>query len=112
MGKLDKAWLKGVSNHLNAKTENVLSQEKLKDSIKREILLTLQDTFDKHVLTIPTRYTKFVEELFDFSYGVPRVGMFLQWHLQFKKQLTTELKTNDLKILGHNSNIFRSSDFI
>jgi hypothetical protein len=48
---------KGASNHLKAKNEFVLSQEKLKDSVKREVLQTLRDTFDKHALAIPNRYT-------------------------------------------------------
>ena len=77
LGKLDKAWVKGASNHLKAKNEFVLSQEKLKDSVKREVLLTLRDTFDKHVLSIPSRYTQLVEELFDFSYGGPASGYVL-----------------------------------
>ena len=68
-GKLDKAWVEDASNHLKAKAEFVLSQEKLKNSVKREVLVTLRDTLDKHVLTIPRRYTQLVEELFDFSYG-------------------------------------------
>ena len=76
-GKLDKAWVKGASNHLKPKAEFVLSQEKLKDSVKREVLLTLRDTLDKHVLTIPNRYTQLVEELFDFSYAGPPNGYVL-----------------------------------
>jgi len=58
-----------IQKHLKAKTEYVLSQRKLKDPVKREVLLTLRDTFDKHVLNIPSRYTQLFEELFDFSYG-------------------------------------------
>jgi hypothetical protein len=77
LGELDKAWVKGVSNHLQAKNEFVLSEEKLKDSVKREVLLTLRDTFDKNVLSIPNKYTQLVEELFDFSYGGPTSGYVL-----------------------------------
>jgi hypothetical protein len=68
LGKLDKAWVKGVSNHLKAKNECVLSQEKLKDSVKREVLLTLRDTLGKNVLSIPNRYTQLIEDLLEFSY--------------------------------------------
>jgi len=77
LGKLDKAWVKGVSNHLKAKNEFVLSQEKLKDSDKREVLLTLRDTLGKHALSIPSRYTQLVEELFDFSSRGPTSGYVL-----------------------------------
>ena len=71
MGKLDKTWVKAVSSHLKAKSEFILSQEKLKDTVKRELLLSLKDTFDKHVLIIPNRYTQLFEDLLEFSYNGP-----------------------------------------
>ena len=77
LGKLDKAWIKGLSNRSQAKAEFVLSEEKLKDSVKRGVLLTLRDAFGKNVLSIPNKYSQLVEELFDFSYGGPTSGYIL-----------------------------------
>lgn len=76
-GELDKAWVKGVSKQLNAKTQLILNFDTLKEDVKRDVLIRLRDVLEKHGLVIPKRYVKLVEELLDFSYGQPSSGYVL-----------------------------------
>ena len=68
-GKLDKAWVKGVSMQVGAKAEAMLSYGGLNEDVKRSALLKLRDALEKRKVEIPNRYVKLVEELVDYSYG-------------------------------------------
>jgi hypothetical protein len=72
--KLDKAWVKGVSAQLDAKAQNMVSEQALKENVKRAILLKLRGILEKHTLAIPNRCVKLVEELLDYSYKNPSTG--------------------------------------
>jgi len=67
-GCLEKSWVKGVSKHLSAKKEYVTSYDRLSDDARRDSLITLRDTVERHELAVPGRYVKLVEELLDFSF--------------------------------------------
>jgi hypothetical protein len=73
-GKLDKAWVKGVSLQLGAKAQTMLSWETLKEDVKRIMLLKLRGALEKRALTIPNRYVKLFEELLDYSHKNPSSG--------------------------------------
>jgi len=73
-GKLDKAWVKGVSAQLGAKAQSMVSWDGLKENVKRAVLLKLRNIIEKHALMVPNRYVKIVEELLDYSYKNPSSG--------------------------------------
>jgi hypothetical protein len=73
-GQLDKAWVKGVSRQLGAKADKALSYGSLKEDVKRAVLLKLRSALEKHLLVVPIRYVKLVEELLDYSYKNPSTG--------------------------------------
>ena len=70
-GKLDKAWVRGLTKQLNAKKLRMMEFESLKEDIKRELLINLREVLGQHKLLIPKRYVKLIEELLDYSYKKP-----------------------------------------
>jgi DNA-binding PadR family transcriptional regulator len=68
---LDKAWVKAISKQLNAKVCCMLNEEKMKDTTKREALITLRTHFEQQTLTIPHKYRQLILNLQDFSYSNP-----------------------------------------
>lgn len=73
-GKLDKAWVKGVSAQLGAKAQSMVSWEGLKENVKRAMLLKLRNVIENHALVVPNRYVKLVDELLDYSCKNPSSG--------------------------------------
>ncbi len=68
-GTLDETWVRGISKQLHAKTERALTFEAIEEDVKRDVLMKLRDVLEKHLLVIPNRYVRLVEDLLDFSYG-------------------------------------------
>ena len=73
-GKLDKAWVKGISRQLCSRSQIISSYRNLKEDTKRGVLLKLRSALEKHTLKVPNRYVKLIEELLDHSYKNPSSG--------------------------------------
>ena len=73
-GKIDKAWVKGVSKQLCSRSQVISSYRDLKEDTKRDVLLNLRGALEKHTLKVPNRYVKLIEELLDHSYKNPSSG--------------------------------------
>lgn len=80
-GKLVKTWVKGVAEHYRAKRISMSSYDSLKNGLDRKFLLKLRKVLEQRKLSIPNRYTKLVEELFDYSYNKPSNGYVLSLSL-------------------------------
>jgi hypothetical protein len=73
-GKIDKAWVRGISKQLGSRLQIVSSFRALSEDTKRDVMLKLRSELEKHQLKIPNRYVKLAEELLDHSYKNPSSG--------------------------------------
>ena len=73
-GKIDKSWVKGISKQLSSRSQAISSYRDLKADTKRDVLLNLRNSLEKHTLKVPNRYVKLIEELLDHSYKNPSSG--------------------------------------
>jgi hypothetical protein len=73
-GKIDKAWVKGISKQLCARSQVISSYRSLREDTKRDMLLKFRSVLEKQLLKVPNRYVKLFEELLDHSYKNPSSG--------------------------------------
>ena len=98
-GKIDKAWVKGISKQLGSRSQVISSYRDLKEDTKRDVLLKLRNALEKHTLKVPNRYGKLIEELLDHSYKNPSSGYV--YALALAVDLATQKRMN---LLGFEKN--------
>jgi hypothetical protein len=76
-GKLDKAWVKGLTKLLKAKKNRMIGYDSLKEDAKRNLLLNLRSVLERHKLLISSRYATLIEDLLKYSYRKPSSGYVL-----------------------------------
>ena len=76
-GKLDKAWVKGLSKQLKAKKNRMIGYDSLKEDAKRNLLLNLRSVIEQHKLLISSKYASLIEDLWEYSYRKPSSGYVL-----------------------------------
>ena len=76
-GKLDKAWVSGVAEQLNAKKFQMVGYDSLKEDARRKLLLNLRDVLEQRRLAISSRYDYLIEDLWEYSYRKPSSGYVL-----------------------------------
>jgi hypothetical protein len=74
VGKMDKAWVKGISKQLGARSQIMSSYGLLRENNKRNVMLKLRSTLERHTLKVPNRYATLADELLDHSYKNPSSG--------------------------------------
>lgn len=87
-GKLDKAWVSGITRHLKAKKTRAVDYDGLKEDDRRDLLLNLRRVFEKRQLLISGRYTPLIEDLLEYSYKKPSNGYVLALALAVKLSST------------------------
>lgn len=73
-GKLDKAWVSGIAEQLNAKKFQMVGYNSLKEDARRKLLLNLHDVLEQRRLAIFSRYNYLIEDLWEYSYRKPSSG--------------------------------------
>ena len=76
-GKLDEAWVSGLSKHLKAKKTHALDSDSLKEDHRRDLLINLREFLEQRRLLISGRYETLVKDLLEYSYKKPSKGYVL-----------------------------------
>ncbi len=76
-GKLDKAWVKGLSKQLKAKKNHIIGYDSLREDAKRNLLLNLRSVLEQHKLLISSRYGTLIKDLREYNYRKPSSGYVL-----------------------------------